>query len=443
MGILVSRAKGESAVSATVRLRPRAACKRKSTVSNIGKSRHLHHDSFGFILLVGLVTSFQAICTTLTLPALPAIAEGFATTPDMAQLTISCFLIGVACGQIISGALSDRFGRRPILLGGIGISVVAGLGCTFAPTIEWLIGLRLLQGFGGAAGMVLGRAIVRDMFDRERALKAMSAISAIISIVPMAGPPITGIMMQWLSWRVIYGIITLIGLTLGVMTWMWIAESLKKPDPTATDPRRIAGNCWEMIKRPESIGFMLVGACTYGGLFSFLAIASFITMDTFHLTATAAGWLLGASSLASWFGALFNSRISGRFPVRTILRASTAVTLLSALLVLAATWAVANGHIVGTAAGLTAIMLPVVLYTFSFGVTHPTTIVMYLQPVPHIAGTASALGASFQMVTGAFFAWLSSYLYTGTPVALGYCMTLAGGLAFLLFTFVSAKHTPR
>ncbi len=412
------------------------------TAPTASNPRHLHHDSFGFILLVGLVTSFQAMCTTLTLPALPAIAQGFATTPDMAQLTISLFLIGVACGQIISGALSDRFGRRPILLGGIGISVVAGFGCTFSQSIDTLIVLRFLQGFGGAAGMVLGRAIVRDRFDRDRALKAMSAISAIISIVPMAGPPITGIMMQWMSWRVIYGAITVIGLTLGIMTWMWIAESLKKPDPTATDPRRIAGNCWELIRRPESVGFMLVGACTYGGLFSFLATASFITVDTFHLTATEAGWLLGGSSLASWFGALFNNRISGRFSVRTILRISTAVTFLSALMVLAATWAVANGHIVGTVAGLTAIMIPVAIYTFTFGVTHPTTIVMYLQPVPQIAGTASALGASFQMVTGATFAWLSSYLYTGTPLSLGYCMAMAGGLAFLIFTFVSAKHTP-
>ena len=88
-------------------------------------------------------------------------------------------------------------------------------------------------------------------------------------------------------------------------------------------------------------------------------------------------------------------------------------------------------------------MIPEAIYTFTFGITHPTTIVMYLHPVPHIAGTASALGASFQMVTGATFAWLSSYLYTGTPVALGYCMALAGGLAFLIFTFVAAKHTPR
>ena len=412
------------------------------TAPSASNPRHLHYDSFGFILLVGLVTSFQAMCTTLTLPALPAIAEGFATTPDMAQLTISLFLIGVACGQIISGALSDRFGRRPILLGGIAISIVAGFGCTFSQSIETLIALRFLQGFGGAAGMVLGRAIVRDRFDRDRALKAMSAISAIISIVPMAGPPITGILMQWMSWRVIYGILTLIGLVLGVLVWRLIAESLKKPDPTATDPRRIAGNCWEMIRRPESMGFMMVGACTYGGLFSFLAIASFITIDTFHLTATTAGWLLGASSLASWFGALVNNRISGRFSVRAILRVSTAMTFLSALLVLAATWAVANGHITGTVAGLTVIMIPVALYTFTFGITHPTTIVMSLQPVPHIAGTASALGASFQMVTGATFAWLSSYLYTGTPVALGYCMALAGGLAFLIFTFVAARHTP-
>ncbi len=427
------------AISAATAARTRKT--KTVTAPTASNPRHLHHDSFRFILLVGLVTSFQAMCTTLTLPALPAIAQGFATTPDMAQLTISLFLIGVACGQIISGALSDRFGRRPILLGGIGLSVMAGFGCTFSQSIETLIALRFLQGFGGAASMVLGRAIVRDRFDRDHALKAMSAISAIISIVPMAGPPITGIMMQWMSWRVIYGALSLIGLVLGFLVWMLIAESLKKPDPTATDPRRIAGNCWDMLKRPESVGFMLVGACTYGGLFSFLAIISFITIDTFHLSSTTAGWLLGASSVASWLGALFNNRISGRFPVKRILRISTACTLLSALLVLTAAYAVTQGLIGGTA-GIVAIMVPVAAYTFTFGVTHPTTIVLYLHPVPHIAGTASALGASVQMVAGATFAWLSAYLYSGTPMALGYCMVIAGGLAFLIFTFVSAKYTP-
>ena len=408
---------------------------------NTSKSRQLRYDSFGFILLVGLVTAIQAMCTTLTLPALPAIASGLGTTPDMAQLTISCFLIGVACGQLILGALSDRYGRRPILLGGIAISVVAGIGCTFAPSIESLIGFRLMQGFGGAAGMVLGRAIVRDLFERGRALKAMSAIAAIISIVPMAGPPITGLLLQWFSWRVIYGIVTLIALVLGVMTWMWIAESLKKPDPTATDPRRIAGNCWQMLKRPECIGFVLVGASTYGGLFAFLAIISFIAIDSFGLTTVDAGWLLGSVSLANWFGSLFNNRIAGRWSVRTILRLSTGATLVSAILMLAATNAVAQGTLSG-ALGLSAIMLPMTLYGITFGVTHPTTIVMYLQPLPHIAGTASALGASFQMVTGAAFAWFAAYLYDGTPIALGYCLALAGGIAFLTFNLVSARYTP-
>jgi DHA1 family bicyclomycin/chloramphenicol resistance-like MFS transporter len=388
-----------------------------------------------------MVTAIQAMCTTITLPALPAIAEDFHTSPDVAQLTISCFLIGVSCGQILAGALSDRFGRRPILLGGIALSVAAGAGCTFAPSIGSLIALRALQGFGGAAGMILGRAIVRDLFERERALKAMSGIAGIISIVPMAGPPIAGLLLHWWSWRVVYGLLTLISLTLGLMAWAWIGETLKKPDPTATDPRRILGNCLEMVRRPDSMGFVAVGCLTYGGFFSILALTPFVAADTFRLTAAQGGWILGGLSLATWCGTHINHRIAGRWPVRRALTVSTAIAFTGALAVLAVCLGLASAKLSGPE-GLAALVLALAAVAFTFGLTHPTTIVMYLHPLPHIAGTASALGASFQTLTGAFFAWLAAYLYDGTPPALGYCVMLSLGGAFLVFHLAARRYSP-
>jgi len=388
-----------------------------------------------------MVTAIQAMCTTITLPALPAIADDFHTTPDVAQLTISCSLIGVSCGQILSGALSDRFGRRPILLGGIALSVAAGAGCTFAPSIGSLIALRALQGFGGAAGMILGRAIVRDLFERERALKAMSGIAGIISIVPMAGPPIAGLLLHWWSWRVIYGMLTLISLTLGVMAWAWIGETLKKPDPTATDPRRILGNCLQMIRRPDSMGFVAVGCLTYGGLFSILSLIPFVGTDTFQLSAAQAGWILGGMSLATWVGTHLNNRIAGRWPVRRALSVSTAFAFGGAVLLLGVCIVLAHGQLSG-GQGLATLIIALGIIGLTFGVTHPTTVVMYLHPLPHIAGTASALGASFQTLTGAFFAWLAAYLYDGTPPALGYCVMLSIGAAFLAFHLVARRYSP-
>ena len=130
--------------------------------------------SIAFTVLIGTVAALQAASTTVTLPALPGIAAGLDTTPAMAQFTVSGFLLGVACGQVLSGAVSDRYGRRPVLLAGLLLAFLTGIGCTFAQDIGTLIAMRVLQGFGAAASMILGRAIIRDVYEGQQALRAMS-----------------------------------------------------------------------------------------------------------------------------------------------------------------------------------------------------------------------------------------------------------------------------
>jgi DHA1 family bicyclomycin/chloramphenicol resistance-like MFS transporter len=408
-------------------------------------ARPLDPNSTAFIALIGLVTAVQAMSTTLTLPALPAIAAEFATTPDVVQFTLSGFLIGVACGQILFGALSDRYGRRPVLLAGLGLSVLTGIGCTIAPTMSLLIALRVLQGFGCAAGMILGRAIVRDAFHRDQALKAMAGIAVTVGIVPMMGPPLTGMLLEVVSWRAVFGLLTLITAVLTVLVYAKVAETLRAPDPTATDPRRIWANCMETLNNPASIGFSIMACLIYGGMFAYLAVIPYIARDSFGLSGAAAGWLIGGGSLAIWSGANLNNRLTGRWSVRRLLDFSSKLTLGGALLTLAAALAVTYAPLDALSGplGLVLIVAPSMVFAFTFGITQPTAIVMALQPLPHIAGTASALGASFQTLSGAIFSSLAAALYAGTPVSMGACMAIAGVLSFSMFRGVARRHSPQ
>jgi len=412
------------------------------TVRMQNPARPFDTASSAFIILIGFVTAVQAMSTTLTLPALPAIAQEFGVAPDIAQFTLSGFLLGVACGQILSGALSDRFGRRPVLLTGLVLSVATGVGCTFATSMDLLIAMRVLQGFGCAAGMILGRAIVRDAFPRDKALKAMSGIAVTVGIVPMLGPPLTGMLLELMSWRAVFALLTLITAVITVLVFVRVPETLKHPDARATDPRRILANCVETLRNPASIGFSLMASLIYGGMFAYLAVIPFVARDSFGLSGAVAGWLIGGSSLAIWLGATLNNRLTGRWPVRRLLDLSSTLTIGGALATLAATLIVAWGPQGGTA-NLALIVIPAMVFSFTFGITQPTAIVMALQPLPHIAGTASALGASFQTLSGAIFSSLAAALYAGTPVSLGVCMAVAGVLSFSIYRGVARRHSPQ
>lgn len=397
--------------------------------------------SVAFLLLIGMVTALQAMGTTFVLPALPVIATGFGTTPVVAQQTISGFMLGLAGGQLLAGALGDRYGRRPILLIGTTLFVCTSLGCIFADTIRQLIVLRTLQGFSAAAGMILGRAIVRDTFEGTEAIRAMSTISGIISIVPMVAPVISGVFLQFLSWRTIFALLAIASGVVALLIYLRIGESLRSPDANATRPPRILRNCLEIIRRPESISFVLVICIGYGGMYSFLALMPFILVDNFGLGPGSAGGFLLLSSLSILIGTRFNNRISHRWPVRRALRFATGLLVASSLGALATSWAFTQGLASGYW-GLALLCAPMFAYSFSFGMIHPTCFVMALQPVPHIAGTGSALQASFQTLAGACFAWSAAHFYDGTPLAMGVGMAMAGIAAFLVFSLVAARHAP-
>lgn len=418
---------------------------RTASVSNGPRGRFLDPSRPFFIALLALSTALQAVGTTITLPALPAIAAAFGATPDRAQVTLSAYLGGLALGMIPFGALTDRFGRRPVLLFGMMLFTLAGVACTFAPSIDVLIAARAAQGFAGGAAMIIGRAIVRDLFDRERGLKAMSVMVGVMTMIPMISPFVGGIIMGYLDWRALFGILALLSATLTLVVWLFIPESIRQRDPNATDPRRMIANCVEVIRRPEAISFPLIAATIFGGFFAYLALLPFIAIQGFHLGAAEVGWLSALNGVALWSGALTNNRLSGRWPVRRLLRFSTGLALAAGLSSLAICAILTLGLLGDSGRNLTGLALlvaPTLAYTFSFGISQPNCIVMGLQPVPHIAGTASAVSATAQMICASLLTWVVGLAYNGTPMALGYVLSASALASFLMFTLVAVRYTP-
>jgi len=220
------------------------------------------------ILLTAMV-ALGPVSTDLYLPSLPTIGAAFATDQATVQLTLSVFLVGFAFSQLACGPLSDRFGRRPVILGGLGLYLLASLACAAAPSIEILILARFMQAVGACVGPVLGRAAVRDIYGRERAARMLSYMGMVMALAPAFGPILGGFIEAWFGWRANFVLVSAVGLTVLVATAVTLPETNRWKSPDATRLGHLIGNYRSLLRHRRYVGYVLVVACTYSGIYSF------------------------------------------------------------------------------------------------------------------------------------------------------------------------------
>jgi DHA1 family bicyclomycin/chloramphenicol resistance-like MFS transporter len=397
-------------------------------------TRNLAPGTLPFKLLLGLVTSMQATGSTILMPALPAIAAYFSVGSATAQLTVSVFILGVASGQLFWGVLADRFGRRPVMLWGLGLFVLAGLGSLIGDSVESLVACRALQGFGGASGMIVGRAMVRDLFAADRAVKMMSFIGSVIATMPVVAPLIGGILLTLLSWRGTLGLLVLAAIATWIAAFRYMGESIRARDPDATNLRRLASNIWRVFRTPQCLLFTLTMVLIYGGMFGVMTMLPYVVITAYGVPDVQAALFIGLLAIASFTGTRISSVTAGRFRAATMLWFSTGLALASGLGLLAASTTGRTG-----AVDLVLLMTPVMAYGIAFGITQSNCIVLAMQPVPDIAGVASAVTGSVQMASAASFASLAGAVFDGSPSTLGICGALGGVAGFLAFA-LGARH---
>ena len=385
-----------------------------------------------FRVLLGAQSMVSSLAVDMSLPALPAIAASFDTSAARAQLTIGVYLLGYAAGQLFYGPLSDRFGRRPILLIGMTFYALSGFLCAFAPTIDTMIALRLLQGFGGAVGVVVTRAAARDHFGGRDLAQMMSSITAVQAFGPLLAPVIGGVLATHFHWQVIFLVQGSFAAAMLFATWAGFGKSLKQRDLRAIHPARLLANYWTFFSNPRCIGFALVSACVFGGLFIVLSASPFVLIDVYGLSSQAYGFFFGTSVLGYMLGSFGNRRLLRQgVATEQLLRAGLVLLILAAgamLLFSVAMWG-----------GVAGVMAPYVSYCFAISFVQSNAIAAAMEPVPHMAGTGASLMGAIQMASAACAGFVVDLFFNGTGLPMGIGMASAA-LGASAFYWLIARH---
>ena len=378
------------------------------------------------VLLLALLLGLQAVTTDLYLPALPAIRESLDASMADIQLTLTALLLAFGLSQLVWGPLSDRFGRRPILLWGMGAYVLASLACVAAPSIGWLIAARTVQGVAMGAAVMAARAIVRDLFQPHEGAQVMSQALSGLGVIACTCAPVGGLLSDWVGWRLALLSVSAFGvLTLALLFWGY-QETLPQRRHDALQWRSLWRANLEILGHPVFRTWCALSSASYLGLFTFLATSSFVFTRQLGYSKTTYGLLMFTMSFAYIVGTFWGRWMLRRTSMHRTVGVAGGLTLGGgALLALLAHTGMDQPWY-----GAWAVMVPIYLFMFGHGVHQPCGQSAAVAPFPLKAGTASALNG-FLMMLGAFF--MGSWLGRNMQVPL---LALADGL--LLWSSVIA-----
>lgn len=361
-------------------------------------------------ILIGLV-ALGAISTDLYLPSLPAIGDDLGADTAATQLTLSAFLAGFALAQLAIGPVSDRFGRRPVLIAGAATYTLAAAACALAPSIESLIGARTVQAIGACAGVVVGRAVVRDIYGRERAARMLALIGSAMGLLPAIGPVLGGFIVEWFGWRWNFVLLALFGAAVLVGVWRGLEESNRWRETNALNPLRLVANYRALIAHREFVGYALCVTFSYSGLFAFISGSSFVLIDGYGVGAAHFGFFFGGAVLGFIAGTQIAAKLTLKLGIERMVLAGALVSLAGGASMAGLAWLglAPRGY-----SGAILITLPMVVYMAGMGIVLPNANAGALGPFPQMAGAASALTGFLQMGVASLLGIAVGHLHDGT-----------------------------
>lgn len=385
--------------------------------------------SRGLILALGLLSAFGPLSMDLYLPSLPTLIADLGTTEAMGQATMGASMIGLAFGQLIFGPISDRIGRRVPLIIGVAAFALLSIACAFAPSIELLLLARLLQGLGGSAGIVVSRAIVRDLYQGAEASRAFALLAALLGIAPVIAPLIGGALLLITDWRGLFIALAIIGALLLALAWFAVPETLAPRDRSAAGMREQLSEIGAVVGNGRFIMFTAVLALASLGLFSYISMSSMVFQSGFGFTAqnyallfavNAAGMLIG-----TWLGRAVVRRIGpGRLAGLGILIGTVAAVSFAVL-----AW---------MQAPLPALIVALTTMLFVHGLILANVTALAMDAMSRGVGTASAVLGAIQMGIGAIVPPLVS-LGGVDAVVMGAVMAAGFVASLVLFLIIAAR----
>ncbi len=375
-------------------------------------------------IVLGLLAAVGPFAIDMYLPALPTIAASLDASTAATQMTLTVFFVAFGVCQIVYGPVSDMVGRKPPLYFGLTLFSAASIGCGLAPSIGWLIAFRLLQGMGASAVMVIPRAIVRDMHTGVEATRLMALIMLVFSVSPILAPLTGSALIVPFGWRAVFAGIT----TASLLSFALLAFLQPETHPPAARVRVSAANLaagfGKLLRDFHFLGLTFIGGLGMASFFAFLASSSFIYIGHFGLTPTQYSLAFALNAIGFIGASQFAARLGARFGIGRVV--ATAVTCY-------ATFAVINFAV--TLAGVDRLPVLIVLLFCTFaclGLVIPTTMVLALDDHGPIAGMASALGGTLQMLTGAAMIGVVSVFFDGTALPMVTTIAACAVGAFIL-----------
>jgi MFS transporter, DHA1 family, multidrug resistance protein len=380
-------------------------------------------------IVLGILSAFGPLSIDMYLPGFPTITNDLGGTAALTQLTLSVFLIGLALGQSIYGPLADRYGRRAPLVAGYTIYTLASIGCALAPTIEWLIAMRLLQALGGCAGMVIPRSVVRDLFDARESARMLSFLMLVMGLAPITAPLIGGQLLIFFGWRSIFWFLTLFGLACITLVLTQLPETLPTERRTQASMRQSLQTYGSLLRERRFLGFALAGGFMSAGMFAYISGSPFVVITHFGVPPERYGLIFGSIATGLIACSQINRYLLARHEGEVILRtALTTVVFAGAVLVAVA----ASG-----AGGLLGLLAPLLVCVAAQGFIQPNTTAAALAPHGRVAGSASALLGTLQFGVNTISGTLVGILHDGTPVPMAAVIACCMLLAFGAFTLLA------
>jgi DHA1 family bicyclomycin/chloramphenicol resistance-like MFS transporter len=384
-----------------------------------------------FVLLGGL-TAFGPLSIDMYLPALPAIGRDLAASESVIQLTLTACLIGLAIGQVVAGPVSDALGRRRPLLIGVAGYVVASLLCALAPTAAILVALRLLQGLTGAAGIVIARAIVRDLYSGSAAARYFSRLILIFGIAPILAPVLGAQILRFTSWHGIFLALAL------VTALLWLGAALALPETLALERRRSGGlsDTVKTFRRLAAdtpfLGYAVSGGLAFGAMFAYIAGSPFVLQSIYHVSPQTFSLIFGLNALGFVITSQINGSLVSRIPPARLLTVGVTVAGVAGLALLAV--------ILVGGLGLAPVLLPLFVLVSSIGFVVPNAVALALSRHPEAAGTGSALLGVIQSGIGAAGAPLVGIAGTTTALPMAAVIATSGVGAVLARLLTSIRR---
>jgi len=373
---------------------------------------------------MGALTALGPLAIDMYLPAFPSIVQGLGATQGQVERTLASYLLGLALAQMVYGPLADRYGRKKPLIGGLAIFTIASVGCAFTSDIEHLALWRIAQAFGGAAGMVIPRAVIRDNLETRDAAKALSLLLLIMGVTPILGPILGAQVLFAGGWRGIFGIMAAGGALLLVAVIRSMRESLPPHNTIALRLSTVARNYWGLTRDRQFLCYSLAGGFGSAGMFTYIAGSPRVLMTVYGVDPRYFGFLFGLNAAALIFTSQVSARLLDRHAPEKLLRLAQISIVLMSALGLAFTllqWLT-----------LPLFMLCLMGFMASQGFVNPNAAALALSRQGKRLGVASALMGTLQMLCGAAAGVaISNWQATDTALPLTGILALCALLSWL------------